>query len=111
MKRQLFQPFRLGQWIRYAFVGLLAGEMGTAGGCNLRFPFSLPTQEPRRFQLPGPLGDRILTFLAAAGLLVVALSIVAILLLYLSSRMRFVLFDSIIAGDCQIVRFWNARGE
>ncbi len=25
--------------------------------------------------------------------------------------MRFVLFDSIVAGECQIGRFWNARGE
>ena len=111
MKRQLFQPFRLGQWIRYAFVGLLAGEMGTAGGCNLRFPFNVPSQEPQRFQLPVPLADRDLIVLVAVGLLIFLFSIAGILLLYVSSRMRFVLFDSVIAGECQIARFWNSRGE
>src|SRR5262245_57742602 len=112
MKSQLFQPFRIGQWIRYAFVGLLAGEMGTAGGCNLQFPFRLPSQEPQqRFQLPSPVADRQLIFAVALGLLIVLVVIAAILLLYVSSRMRFVLFDSIVAGECQIGRFWNARGE
>jgi hypothetical protein len=111
MKRQLFQPFRFGQWVRYAFVGLLAGEMGTAGGCNLQFPFNLPSQEPRRFQLPLPATDRDLLFVVALGFLVVLVVIAAVLLLYVSSRMRFVLFDSIVAGECQISRFWNARGE
>jgi len=33
-KKQLFQPFRLGQWTRLALVGLLAGELGSGGGCN-----------------------------------------------------------------------------
>src|SRR5262245_49761184 len=112
MKSQLFQPFRIGQWIRYAFVGLLAGEMGTAGGCNLQFPFRLPSQEPQqRFQLPSPVADRQLIFAVALGLLIVLVVIAAILLLYVSSRMRFVLFDSIVTGECQIGRFWNARGE
>src|SRR5262245_25850860 len=107
MKRQLFQPFRLGQWIRYAIVGLLAGEMGTAGGCNLRFPFNGSSQEPQRFQLPITLGDRDLIALVAVAVLIVLFSIAGILLLYVNSRMRFVLFDSIIAGECQIGRFWN----
>ena len=111
MKRQLFQPFRLGQWIRFAVVGLLAGEMGTAGGCNLRFPFNVPSQEPERFQLPIPLADRDLIALVAVAVLIVLFSIAGILLLYVNSRMRFVLFDSIIAGECQIGRFWNARSE
>ena len=30
-KRQLFQPFRIGQWVRLALVGLLAGELGSGG--------------------------------------------------------------------------------
>ena len=28
-KQQLFKPFRFGQWTRLAFVGLLAGELGS----------------------------------------------------------------------------------
>jgi hypothetical protein len=36
-KQQLFQPFHFAQWPRLAFVGLLAGEMGSGGGCNSSF--------------------------------------------------------------------------
>ena len=39
-KQQLFKPFRIAQWTKLAFVGLLAGELGT-NGCNrsnFRFP-------------------------------------------------------------------------
>ena len=37
-KRQLAQPFRLGRWVKLAFVGLLAGELGSSSGFN--FPTS-----------------------------------------------------------------------
>ena len=30
-KQQLFKPFRIGQWTKLAFVGLLAGELGANG--------------------------------------------------------------------------------
>src|SRR5437762_11960136 len=33
-KRQLFKPFRFGQSVRLAFVGLLAGELGSGGNLN-----------------------------------------------------------------------------
>src|SRR5271157_1814266 len=36
-KQQLLHPFRFGQWARLAFVGLLAGEAGSGGGCNSNF--------------------------------------------------------------------------
>jgi hypothetical protein len=58
-----------------------------------------------------PVGERELIFVVALGFLFVLLVIAGVLLLYVSSRMRFVLFDSIVAGECQIGRFWNARGE
>src|SRR5690349_12622250 len=41
-KEQLLRPFRFGQWTRLAFVGLLAGEMGSSGGCNFRYPLNTP---------------------------------------------------------------------
>src|SRR5689334_2565545 len=39
-KQQLFKPFRIAQWTKLAFVGLLAGELGTNGfnRSNFRFP-------------------------------------------------------------------------
>src|SRR5215475_6118845 len=42
--RQLFKPFRLGQWVRLAFTGLLAGELGTSGGCSFQIPWRPPNR-------------------------------------------------------------------
>jgi hypothetical protein len=108
-KTQLFQPFRLGQWTRLALVGLFAGEMSSGGGCS---NFQLPThtgsghQQLAQTGFPDPWvwGPFLLILLIAAP-------VVWILFLYISSRMRFVLFDSIIAKRCEIGRMWGQRGE
>ena len=44
-KRQLIQPFRFWQWTRLAFVGLLAGEMGSGGSCNFPTKLQYPASE------------------------------------------------------------------
>jgi hypothetical protein len=110
MKRQLFQPFRFAQWIRYAVVGFLAGEVSTAGGCNLRLPFGSSSQRAGEFQLQAPMAARGLLMTAGVAVLVILALVAIVTLLYVSSRMRFVLFDSVIAGECQIARFWSRRG-
>jgi len=37
-KGQLLRPFRFAQWMRLAFVGVLAGEMSSFSGCNFIVP-------------------------------------------------------------------------
>ena len=108
-KQQLFQPFRVGQWTRLAVVGLLAGELGSSGGCN-GSNFNFPHQPISRHFLdpgfgaidPALLGGLILV-LVVAGL------VLGIILLYISSVMRFVLFDSVLAKECHIRQGWSAR--
>src|SRR4029079_3627942 len=108
MKQQLFKPFRMGQWIRLAVTGLLAGEMGSAGGCNLQFPFNFPSRpRSQAFQI-GRLG---LPEVFIILLLVMLMFIFMVAFVYVSSRMRFVLFDSIVAGECRIGEFWRRRGN
>jgi hypothetical protein len=110
-KQQLFKPFRIGQWTKLAFVGMLAGELG-ANGCN-RGSFPTNTRAPHPGSgIPGTLGiDPAL--LAALGallaVLVVAAIAVGIILMYVSSVMRFVLFDSILARECHIRWSWSRR--
>src|SRR5262245_46714129 len=108
--QQLFKPFRFGQWVRLAVTGLLAGELGTMGGCGLRFP-AIPRggNGSRQFLAQNVISRNVLLFIGIA-LLVVVLFLVAIVLLYVSSRMRFVLFDSVVTRECQIGRFWVASG-
>src|ERR1044072_4586379 len=89
MKRQLFSPFLCGQWARLAAVGLLAGEM-TNGGCSAQFPGggSSPSNRPvptGPVPFPNPL------FILGIVILVLLGIVAAIALLYVSSRMRFVL--------------------
>ena len=112
MVAQLFKPFRSSQWVRLAVTGLLAGELGGSGGCGLRVPW-----------LPDSSGDgsnqlaQAVPPAAAAWMFVIVPVVIAIglglfvLMMYISSRMRFVLFDSIVNRECSIRRYWRARGE
>jgi hypothetical protein len=108
-KKQLFRPFHIGQWTKLAFVGLLAGELG-ANGCN-RSNFSVPRHAGAAPHLawPGSLGidHALLAFLIAA--VVVAAFSIGIILMYVGSVMRFVLFDSVITKECHVRWSWGRR--
>lgn len=117
-KQQLLKPFRFGQWARLAFVGLLAGEMSSGGGCNSNFNWPAPHQPKApghvvnaAFSLPlahhPGLNAGLMIFLVFAGIGLF------LLFLYVSSVMRFILFDSVIAKECHIRKGWalhRARG-
>src|SRR5262245_20009334 len=105
--QQLFKPFRFGQWARLAVTGLLAGELGGAGGCGVQVPWSPRFgRGPQRFVqvVPTPAGAFVVVGIA---LLVVLAIVLMIAFMYISSRMRFVLFKSVVEKDCRIGRFWT----
>jgi len=112
-KRQLLQPFRFGQWARLAFVGLLAGEL-SSGGCkthnisNLNVP-----HHPGTEHLFAPSFGGVDPMLVAGlfAVVVFAAFVLGILLMYVSSVMRFVLFDSVLAKECRISQGWIRRQE
>jgi len=108
-KRQLLQPFRFWQWTRLAVVGLLAGETGSGGSVN--FPTSFPHQagSSRHFLQQGwpKIDPAILGGLIA--ILVVGGFVFFIVMMYVSSVMRFILFDSVLAKECHIRQGWNRR--
>ncbi len=108
-KQQLFQPFRIGQWTKLAFVGLLAGELG-ANGCN-RSNFNVP-QHPAampHMAWPGSLGINPQLLAVLIGAAVVAALAIGIIMMFIGSVMRFILFDSIVARECHIREGWNRR--
>lgn len=114
-KKQLFQPFRFGQWTKLAVVGLLAGELGS-GGCNRSFAnFNIPRGDSGRHFLgqAGSMQGWSMPNLAIyAGLiiaLVASLLVLGIILMYVSSVMRFILFDSVLIGDCRVGEGWSRR--
>ncbi len=108
-RRQLVQPFRFGQWARLAVVGLLAGEMGSGGGVHLPTNFPHHTGSSRHFMEQGlpKIDPAILGGLIA--ILVVAAFVFVIVMMYVSSVMRFILFDSVLAKECHIRQGWTRR--
>ena len=120
-KKQLFQPFRLGQWVRLALVGFLTGEISSGGSCNA--PTSFPNSRSGGGSHNAPNVEAGLHKLAAfwhahtaliAGAitgLIVIFFLLGILFAYLNSRMRFVLFDTIIAQECRIREYWSRHRE
>ncbi len=111
-RQQLFKPFRIAQWTKLAFVGLLAGELGS-NGCNRSF-FNIP-QHPGAAPHPGipnslGIDPALLAALGALlAVLVIAAFAVGIIMMYVSSVMRFVLFDSIVTRECHIRWSWSRR--
>jgi hypothetical protein len=109
-KQQLFKPFRFGQWTRLAVVGLLAGELGSGGGFNSS-NFNFPRHPgASRHLLGSPFaGIDPVALGGMIAVLVITAFVFGIILMYISSVMRFVLFDSIIAKECHIRQSWSRR--
>jgi len=106
-KQQLFKPFRFGQWTKLAVVGLLAGELGSGSGCNFHLP-THPGTSPHG-SIPGLPGVDIALLAGLISILVITGMLLGIIFMYVSSVMRFVLFDSILVKECYIRRGWNSR--
>ena len=114
-KRQLLQPFRIGQWVRLAIVGLLAGELSSGGGCNVpNFSnFNIPQHPGGTQHFPSPdFGGANPALVAALVIVIIVAALVfGIVLMYVSSVMRFILFDSVLAKECHIRQGWYRRQE
>jgi len=109
-KRQLFKPFRFGQWVRLAIVGLLAGELGSGGG-NL----NVPSRSNQQGSIPalGELFHKIDPAILASliTILVITGIVLFVLMIYVSSVMRFILFDTVLTKECHIRADWSQRQE
>lgn len=103
-KRQLLQPFRFGQWSRLAFVGLLAGELSSGGNFNTGAHGGSPNPWGAGFPKIDPA-----LLVALIGTIVVTGLVLFLIFLYISSVMRFILFDSILKKECHIREGWARR--
>lgn len=115
-KLQLFQSFRFGQWVRLAFVGLLAGEMGSCNGFNFNYNVPQSTQQSGRATAlfaaqtwPQELLQHRALLVALIVFFVVVTLGLWVLFAYIGSVMRFVLFDSIVSKECHIRSGWSRR--
>ncbi len=108
-KQQLFKPFRFGQWTKLAVVGLLAGELASGGGFNNSFNFPKHPGASPHPQFPGLAGIDFALLAGLISVVVVAAFLLGIIFMYVSSVMRFILFDSIISKECHIRQGWMRR--
>jgi hypothetical protein len=105
-KQQLFRPFRFGQWTRLALVGLFAGEMSSGGGCNFNYSTHSAPSHRNFASIAHPNWELLAPLLIIA---IIAVPVIWLLLIYVNSRMRFVLFDSVVAKKCELRRMWRER--
>ncbi len=109
-KQQLFRPFRVGQWTKLAIVGLLAGELG-GGGFNGNFNSFRHSGSGSSSPFPGLHGIDFAVLGGLIAVIVIAGIVLGIVLMYISSVMRFILFDSILAKECHIREGWSRRQD
>ncbi|HEY6304869.1 MAG TPA: hypothetical protein VI488_00245 [Candidatus Angelobacter sp.] len=116
MSAMLVRPFRFKTWLKIGFIAWLAG--GAFGNFNVNVP-SFPGGKGGGSGGIGEAGKDMVPFLRSwvhehwpliflGAALIVALALV---LVYLSSRFRFILFDSILHKDAQIGRGWARYGR
>lgn len=111
-QQQLIRPFRFGQWVRLAFVGALAGETASFGGCNSNFtvPSSHSGRGTTLFPLQFPqIGHHSPGFIGLIVLLAVVGIGLVVLFMYIGSVMRFILFDSVVSRECRVREGWRRR--
>src|ERR1700682_1294862 len=118
MTSMLFRPFRFRTWLKIGFIGWLAGGVSAANFNSFNF------QTPSRGEFPtnasGVIGRKIsqaistihignyLWIIVCAVLLFV---VVSLIFLYLFSRFRFILFDTVITKQANIRRGWHQYGS
>jgi len=108
-RQQLFKPFQIAQWTKLAFVGLLAGELGSSGCNRSNFNFPRHPGASPHLRFPGSLGIDPALLAALITALIIAALAIGIILMFVGSVMRFILFDSIIARECHIRWGWSRR--
>jgi len=112
----LFKPFRWSFYWRMAVVAFLSGELG--GGFNLRLPANFPNDKGRRggsseflnsvpWHLPGHFS--VTEWIIIGAVAFFALIAVMLIFLYIASIFRFILFDSVLTGNCSIRENWSRR--
>ena len=115
-RKQLFEPFRSGQWGRLALLALATGEMSSGGGCNSGFKAlsSLPSRLPsstQNFVAPGDvwsgLGFDPAVLVSMVVVAVVGLLVLGLVWLYISSVSRFLLFESVLRRNCELSESWG----
>lgn len=113
-KRQLFAPFRFRHWIRLATLCLLTGEMTGGGGggvTGLNLPIPKTNQGGRSLlnpaEWPNQVDPRLIEFLPWIVAGVVVIFALALVVVYVASVFRFVVFETVLYDRCELMNGWR----
>ncbi len=108
MSQVCFKPFHPGKWFALGFTAWLAGLGEAAGGVHFQFPNFGGSGGPSPFDAIGRWIEAHLTlFLVLAGVLFVVGVAAWMLMLWLSSRGKFMFIDNIIHNRAAIGQPWS----
>jgi MFS family permease len=111
-KQQLFQPFRFSRWWRLALTALLAGEMGSGGNYNFNwFPQKTAGKGDHFSLLAAPPWTDWHDYLPLIVAAVLFGLVLGVILIYISSVFRFILFDSVLTERVRIREGWRRWQE
>lgn len=115
MKALLFHPFDFGRWLVIAFGAWLAGlGDGCGGGTGGRVNVGHPRDVREALHSIPHAWERFTAHLVWAPLVVffvVLALVILVLVLWLSSRGKFVFLDNVVTGRAEVVRPWRAFGR
>ena len=111
MKHILWKPFDLAKWLVLGFSAWLAGLADGAGGGGWKYVLD-EEDFPGRYNLDtGAHGFReageLLIWLPVIFVVIMAIAAILLLVLWLSSRAKFIFLDNVIHDKAQIVEPWH----
>lgn len=110
--KALLFPFKFGLWWRLALLGMLTGEFG-GGGCNVNVPSGGGRSGGSQTQefVAAPVLEKLYEHIWVIAGLSLLFFILFLLILYIGSVFRFILFDTILTGTVRIRAGWRQWRE
>ncbi len=113
-RRLLFQPFRFRKWARLAIITLLSGEVGGGGNAGSNFNIPAPSDTDKdlvsNFFAAQP-WDWLLQNLVWVAIIAAAGFGLFLVLLYIHSVFRFMLFDAVLYDRTELGEGWRRWQE
>ncbi|HET9839045.1 MAG TPA: hypothetical protein VFR84_12475 [Candidatus Angelobacter sp.] len=112
----LFKSFRLSTWLKMGFIGLLGGGVVAGGGnFNFRGPITRVPSTPSGGGTRNPIEElghifrsiHVADYVHAIMIAMIVGLALSLIFLYLFSRFRFILFDSVITQQPVVGRGWR----
>jgi len=114
MKKALFQPFDLNKWLALGFTAFLAGLVdhggGGSGGNSSRRGYDKDFDATNIFEFPQIAYDWLLAHPWWLTMIIIGIGlifIISIVLIWLSSRGKFMFLSNVLYDEAEVTKPWN----